>query len=106
MNKKAYVYFISIILLSIFSILCFEILKNIQIKQNSKNKEILYKQAHLHLQFLQEYLKKYPLENVSTLLIDDPSFIIEAKKNTKETDLFVHYKKEDFSIGLHKKIFP
>ncbi|NQY24173.1 MAG: hypothetical protein HRT41_09065 [Campylobacteraceae bacterium] len=102
MNKKSYILLLSIFLLAVFSYVSLDILKNINLKQENQSKTILYQQAKLHLNFLEEYIKKYPIKE--SMSIENDLFEIYAFKKDIKTDLFVKYKQEGFFISLHKEL--
>lgn len=104
MNKKAYLLLLSIFILSIFSYISMNILKNINLKEENQTKQILNIQAKNHLIFLEEYVLSLEIKNIKSIKIEDDIFNIYAKIVKEEAFLFVKYKHKDYSISSYKKL--
>ena len=104
MNKKAYLLLLTIIILSIFSYISMNIIRNINLKEENKTKHILNIQAKNHLIFLQEYVLSLDINNIKTIKIEDEVFDIYAQVINEEAFLFVKYKHKNYSISSYKKL--
>ena len=102
MNKKSYILLLSIFLLAVFSYVSLDILKNINLNQENQSKAIIYQQAKLHLNFLEEYIKKYSIKK--SMSIENNLFEIYALKKDTKINLFVKSKQVGFFISLHKEL--
>lgn len=115
--KKAYTLFITISLITVFSILSIQILEKKSLRSENLTNQVLYIQAKNHLEFLKEYLKDEmssrkssidegveTLELSKTIEIIDEKFTLKAVQSSDERYYNLYVKAKDYDIALHQKL--
>jgi hypothetical protein len=115
--KKAYTLFITIFLITVFSILSIQILEKKALRSENLTNQVLYIQAKNHLEFLKEYLKDEissgkssldegveTFELSKTIEIIDEKFTLKAVKSEDDKYYNLYIKAKDYDISLYEKL--
>ncbi len=104
--KKAYTLFLTIVLITTFSVLGIFILETKSLKNTNLTNQYLYIQAKNHKNFLKNYINELDLKDITHLKVDDDLFDIfaqiEQKGSISYVDIFV--KAKDYNISLYERI--
>ncbi len=102
--KKAYVLFVTIVLISILSFVSILILQTKSIKNENIKNQFLYIQAKNHLTFLEDYIKSVNINEIDSITIDDDFFDIKANKSNNSKYINLSVKAKDYNIRVTKNI--
>jgi len=98
MNKKAYVLFLTLIIVVIFSVVSLNYFQIKSLKTENIKSQIVYIQAQNHMDFLEDISKEYDF--ISKFEIQNNDFEIYAIKENSEIHYFVKSKKDE--VNIHK----
>lgn len=106
-NKRAFALFITLILVSILFLLLYSIVQNNVFQSNLNRLKYMNLQAHIHYDYVKNYIQEHSKDEIEQLSLDDKRFILKIipKIQEKQTIYYVVIQAwGEIPVRLSKKI--